>query len=114
MFHPNILTRDNNETIRKVYTKQREDPLKGDWYTLLEKDLNFMGISMNEEQISRTPKYEYKTLIMKHIRKSEFTYFINLKETHTKLDSVHYDKLKIQGYLGSKLLSNKEKSYSTY
>ena len=64
---------------------------------------------MNEEQISRTPKDEYKTCIMKHIRKSAFTYFINLKETHTKLDSVHYDNLEMQRYLGSKLLSNKEK-----
>ena len=109
MYHHNILTRDNNETIRKVYNKQKEEPLKGDWYTLLEKDFNFLGISMNEEQISRTPKDEYKTLVMKHIRKSAFTYFLNLKETHTKLDSLHYDSLEIQRYLGSKLLSNKEK-----
>ena len=47
---------------------------------------------------------------MKQIRSSAFTYFMNLKETHTKLDSVQYNKLEFQQYLGSKLLTNKEKT----
>ena len=64
---------------------------------------------MNEDTISRTPKEEYKKQIMKQIRKSASSYFVNLKETHTKVDSVHYDKLEIQKYLGSKELTNKEK-----
>ena len=66
---------------------------------------------MNEDTISRTPKEEYKKQIMKQIRKSASSYFVNLKETHTKVDTVHYDKLEIQKYLGSKELTNKEKSY---
>ena len=64
---------------------------------------------MDEEKIARTPKEQYKTEILKQIRKSAFTFFMNLKETHTKLDSVNYDKLETQKYLGSKLLTNKEK-----
>ena len=109
MFHHEILTRDENETLRKVYNKQKEEPLKLDWYTLLEKDFTFLGTSMDEEKISRTPKEVYKTEILKQVRKSAFTYFLNLKETHSKLDSVHYDTLETQKYLGSKLINNKEK-----
>ena len=109
MFHHDILTRDDQETIRKVYMKQKEDPLKGDWFTLLEKDFSFLGINMNEENIRKTPKEQYKKDIMKPIRSSAFTYFMNLKETHTKLDSIHYNKLELQGYLRSKALTNKEK-----
>ena len=60
MFHHEILTRDENETLRKVYNKQKEEPLKLDWYTLLEKDFTFLGTSMDEEKISRTPKEVYK------------------------------------------------------
>lgn len=89
--------------------KQKEDPLKGDWFTLLEKDFSFLGINMNEENIRKTPKEQYKKDIMKQIRSSAFTYFMNLKETHTKLDSIHYNKLELQGYLRSKALTNKEK-----
>ena len=50
MFHHEILTRDENETLRKVYNKQKEEPLKLDWYTLLEKDFTFLGTSMDEEK----------------------------------------------------------------
>ena len=110
MFHHEILTRDSQETLSKVYRKQKEEPTKGDWFTLLEKDFGFLGIAMNEEQIKRTPKEQYKKEIMKQIRSSAFTYFMNLKETHTKLDSVQYNKLEFQQYLGSKLLTNKEKT----
>ena len=57
---------------------QITEPLKLDWYTLLEKDFIFLGISMDEEKISRTPKEVYKTEILKQIKKSAFTYFLNL------------------------------------
>ena len=35
MFHHSILTRDQDETIHKIYTKQKEDSHRGDWYLLL-------------------------------------------------------------------------------
>ena len=64
---------------------------------------------MNEDYISRTPKEDYKNVIMKLIKNAAFQYFNKLKETHKKLDQVEYKELKMQKYLGSKLLSNKEK-----
>ena len=51
MFHHNILTRDQDETIHKVYTKQKEEQIKGDWYLLLKQDFNFIGVEMDEEYI---------------------------------------------------------------
>ena len=36
MFHHDILKRDDQETIGKIYMKHKEDPLKGDWFTLIE------------------------------------------------------------------------------
>ena len=86
-------------TTRKLFVrffrKQKEEPTKGDWFTLLEKDFGFLEITMNEEQIKKTPKEPYKKGIMKQIRSSAFTYFMNLNETHTKLDSVQYNKLEV-------------------
>ena len=64
---------------------------------------------MNEEYISRTPKGDYKNIIMKQIKNAAFLYFMGLKETHKKLDQVEYKELKMQEYLGSRLLNNKEK-----
>ena len=56
MFHHNILARDHDETIHKIYTKQKEEYTKGDLYQLLKKDFDFIGIDVNEEIIRRTSK----------------------------------------------------------
>ena len=109
MFHHNILSRDHNETIHKIYTKQREEYTKRDWYQLLIKDFDFIGIDMNEDDIKRTSKEDYKNKMLNLIKNADFKYFMQQKETHKKLDQVEYTELKIQAYLKSRLLSNKEK-----
>ena len=109
MFHHNILSRDHNETIHKIYTKQREEYTKRDWYQLLIKDFDFIGIDMNEDDIKRTSKEDYKNKMLNLIKNAGFKYFMQQKETHKKLDQVEYTELKIQAYLKSRLLSNKEK-----
>ena len=35
MYHHHILSLDKNETVRKVYEKQKEGHFKGDWIELL-------------------------------------------------------------------------------
>ena len=63
LYHYHILTRDKEETIRKIYTKQKEDPIKGDWFKLLQEDFKFIDIDMDEEKISETNKNTYKKKI---------------------------------------------------
>ena len=60
IYHHNILSRGGKETINKIYRKQKSNSVKGDWIKLLEKDFDFIGIQMNEEQIINTPKDAYK------------------------------------------------------
>ena len=59
LFHHEILSRDEEETIRKIYFKMKRDNVKGDWIRLLERDFAFIGISMDEEEISTISKYDY-------------------------------------------------------
>jgi hypothetical protein len=42
MYHHHILSRGEEETIQKIYRKQSEDPLKGDWFELLKQDFKFI------------------------------------------------------------------------
>ena len=42
MYHHHIITREDTETIKKIYNKQKEDPIKGDWVELVKKDF-FLG-----------------------------------------------------------------------
>ena len=54
MYHHHILSRNSNETIRKICMKQKEDQLLGDWYSLLIKDFKFIGIEINKVVIQKT------------------------------------------------------------
>jgi hypothetical protein len=72
MYHHHILSRSSNETIRKICMKQKEDPLVGDWYSLLIEDFKFIGIEINEEEIQKTSKVEYKKKIKKLIHNAAF------------------------------------------
>ena len=50
MYHHHILTRENKETIKKIYIKQTEDSTPGDWYLLLKKDFEVIGVDMDEKK----------------------------------------------------------------
>ena len=63
MFHRHLLTRDKNETIHKIYNKQKEDTLKGDWVSLLNADFDFIKVKIDEKEIASTPKITYKKKI---------------------------------------------------
>ena len=72
MYHHHLITRGEEETIYKIYCKQKEDPLKGDWFSILKKDFKFIGIELNERDIANTPKSEYKIKIRKLVEKTAF------------------------------------------
>ena len=55
-----ILTRNENETIKKVYLKQMQTHCKGDWYRTLLEDFDFIKEEKNDEEIVKTNKYCYK------------------------------------------------------
>ena len=63
MYHHHILTRDNTETIKKIYIKQKNNFIKGDWFQLLVKDFEFITIEMNEKEISGMSKDTYKKVV---------------------------------------------------
>ena len=48
IYHHHILTREDTETIKKIYQKQKEKPCKGDWYQLLKEDLVFIECELDE------------------------------------------------------------------
>ena len=90
MYHHHLLTTDHEESINKIYDKQKEDPTKGDWYELLQNDFKFIGEEINEEQIKSMSKSEYKKHIKELVQIASYKYLMKEKEKHTKLDDVNY------------------------
>ena len=109
MYHHHIPARDQNETINKIYNKQKEETTKGDWYELLMKDFKFIEDDMIEEAIKSTTKQEFKNKIKKQVKEVAFKEFMKIKQNHSKLDGVHYTHLEIQPYLRSNQFSREER-----
>ena len=75
MFHHHILSRDKEETISKIYYKQKDLNVKGDWFNLLMEDFNFIGEKMNEEEIMMTSKPQYKHKIKELVTNAAFNLY---------------------------------------
>ena len=56
MFHYHILTLNDNETVKKIYLKQKESNIKGDWYRTLQEDYEFIEEENNDEEIVKMSK----------------------------------------------------------
>ena len=108
LYHHHIVSRDDTETIKKIYNKQKQGYIKGDWYELLLKDFKFIGIELNESEIKMTGKQQYKKKIKELINKAAFIEYSKEKSDKFKLNQLQYKKLQLQPYLAKSGLSNKE------
>ena len=110
MFHHHILTREECETIKKVYMKQKESHLKGDWYRTIINDFKFIEEEINEDFIKNTPKEDYRGYINNKIREGAFQYYMKRKEkSKKKMKNLNYISLNIQPYLIKEYFSFEEK-----
>ena len=60
MYHHHIISRDNKEIFQEIYMKQKEDPLKGDWFETLLSDFTTIKEKINDESILKIPKDQYR------------------------------------------------------
>ena len=113
MYHHHILTTDDDETIKKMYLKQKSEPTKNDWYESLQKDYQFIGLHISDEEINAFSKNEYKKKIKNLIQKAAFNYFLKEKLKHSKLNEVTYCDFKLQPYLIDSQFSKEERNLLT-
>ena len=72
IYHHHLLQTDDDETIKKMYLKQKLEPTKNYWYCSLQKDFQFIGLKITDEEIKVIPRFEYKKKIKNLIQKSCF------------------------------------------
>ena len=108
LYHYHIITRDDKETLKKIYNKQKEDSIKGDWYELIKKDFLFLGIEINENDIKSTNKEAYKKKINQLLYKAAFNEYLKEKAEKSKLEHLQYENLQIQPYLTDTGLTYKQ------
>ena len=109
MYHRHILTRNNSETIRKIYEKQKEETTKGDWYQLLKEDFEFVEEELNEEEIVNNSKEEYAKKVKQMVKKAAFKLYKEKQESLKKIKDLKYDTLELNDYLRNKTFTREER-----
>ena len=108
-YHHHIITRDDRELIKKVYQKQKDAPLIGDWVKLIQRDYDFIGEDWNDEIIRSIPKEDFTKLVNEKVQKAAFSSYLAMKEkSKTKMKYLKYDKFERQDYLSNKMFNRSE------
>ena len=79
---------------------------KGDWIQLFHEDFELIGEHIDEENIVKIPKEEYRKIMKEKVHKAAFNQLIELKQkSKTKMKDVDYDKFEMQSYMKSSKLN---------
>ena len=110
MYLHTILKRDPSEMIRKVYEAQKADPSPGDFCELVSDDCKAIELDIEEEDIARMSKQRIQTIVKSKVRAAALQYLNNMKQKHSKMDGLKYQKLQLQPYLSSPLFNNESRT----
>ena len=110
MYLHTILKRDKEELIRKVYSAQKEDPLKGDYCKYVSEDLELLELKITDSEIENMSRYQLKQMVKKSARAAAFKYLMKMKAEKSKLDDMQYDSFQLQPYLQSPLFTAEQAS----
>ena len=80
----NILRRDSEELVREIYDAQKNDPVDGDFYQLVQTDAAEIDLNLTEAQIISMKEEEYKAKVKAKIRIASFNYLMEIKRITQK------------------------------
>ena len=99
-----ILNLDENDLLYRFFKTQLKFPVKGDWCNTVKDDLKDLDIDLTFDQIKEMKKIPFKKLVRKKANEAALKYLNNLKNTHSKLDNLTFNKLQIQPYLNTRTI----------
>ena len=109
MYLWHILSREETELIRRVYTTQKMSNSGGDWVNILDSDKNELGISLTDQEIQGVSKNVFKNYVNSKVRINHLKSLNNRKKTHSKSQNLNCTQLKTAEYLKNPRFSSKQK-----
>ena len=103
-----ILSRNDNELIKRVFIAQQAHPCPGDFITLVKEDFQKIGETYDQETLCTTPKTIFKRYLKQKIRDAVFSELSNIQAGHSKVRDIVYTNFKIQPYLNHPSFSNSD------
>ena len=100
MYLWHILTRNENELIHKVYSVQKLQTTKGDWFQIIQKTKEMFSIDKSDEEIKEMKKDAFKSYVDKKVDIGAFEHLQKLARKHSKSKYTwNQKKLEKQNYL---------------
>ena len=108
MYLWDILHKNENELVRKVFNAQKEFSVRNDWTTQVQQDLLECEIHLTEEEISRMKRITFKNMVREKLQLIAARYLISKKLQHSKSQHLTYSK-KMKAYLENESLKIDDK-----
>ena len=80
MYLHNILQKDTDELVRRVFQAQKENTSPGDFYDLVSEDKKSISLNMTDLQIQLMNKDKFRSIVKKKTRLAAFNYLKTLQE----------------------------------
>ena len=97
-----LLKLNENELLWKVFEAQCRSPVKGDWILKVKEDLVKLNLPTDFNEIKGMTKNAFKKLVKEKVNVLALKYLNNIKDKHSKMTNLNYEKIEIQSYMSSK------------
>ena len=108
MFLWNILNRDSNEMIRKVFEAQKVTEKKGDWTETIRQDKLKYAINLSDEEISELSKIKFKQIVDNAVKIEAIKHLNAIAESHSKSKYLMKPNLKREDYFNDQSMSRSD------
>ena len=93
-----LLSRDKSEMLSRFFWTQWENPVKNDWTEIVRQDLADFGMSADPEYLKKYSNFTFKKQVKNKAKEFAFDKLMELKNAHSKMNSISYSELKLQSY----------------
>ena len=96
---------NEDSLLYKYLLAQMESPISGDWWLTVQNDIDEFKLNLYLHEIKSMSKASFKTRVKDCASKEGFKWLREKKLEMKKVRNVHHNKLEIQNYLSTPLLS---------
>ena len=93
-----ILTRNENELIKRVFNAQERKPIKDDWINTINSDKESLGVKYDNNDIKNMKINKFKKYVKTLVKEKTLKYLNSLKSQHSKVKHIKFEQLNPQKY----------------
>ena len=103
-----ILHRDTDELVRKVYETQKLSHNKGDWYLIMQNERAKYEISESDDEISKMSQNKFRKIVEKKIHQYALKHLNTMASKHSKSTKIAAEKFEKKAYFSDHRFSKEE------